>query len=599
MSRRNKSRFRSLRTRACSGQAWLALGVVVIAASSLRGQTRGAAPLNGAAASTPETFAAQPKIPASRAPAKGRAPSAPPFSHASEAHSAQRPASLAQFSGPLPPAQPNGGAATALDARLRELEQQFDEQRFQLEVLQQQIEEERHAKRAAEEQTARAAEAQKAAQAKGYTVGSNLGMNGAWNNGMTFESPNKDFWFHVGGRTQIDGVFLQAPGNSLNGAGGIGSQDAVDFRRARLRLEGTMYEVIDWCVEYNFVGAQNLNPPSPATPSTIANVPTPTDLWWNFRQVPLLGNFTIGNIKEPFGLERLESSRFLDFMERSFNQDAFIAPSNNGFAPGILTWNYGESRRWTYAVGLFKNVLFTPYVFGVGNGDYAADGRMTFLPYYDRASNGRYLWHVGLGGTYRENQDGQIRFRARGSLRNGPDALNPVWADTGTYRALAEGILVPETAIVAGPWLFQAEYTAAWATRSVSAANVPIGTTFYDGYYVEALCFLTGEHRLYDNQKGLFGRVIPFENASFIRRAGGRPIFMTGAWQAGVRYNALNLNNKAINGGQLYDITFGLNWFLNPNMKMQWNVTMTHRDGQKSTADGNIYGFGMRVAHDF
>jgi len=498
------------------------------------------------------------------------------------------------------PGQFNGGSpASGLEARLQELEQQFDEQRFQLEVLQQEIQTERQAKQAAEQQAAQAAAAEKAAKDKGYVVGSNLGMNGAWNNGMTFEAPNKDFWFHIGGRTQVDGVWMQSPGNSLKGAGGIGSQDAVDIRRARLRAEGTMYEVIDWCVEYNFVGAANLNPGTPANTGNIANIPSPTDLWWNFRQVPLLSNFTIGNIKEPFGLERLESSRFLDFMERSYNQDAFIAPSNNGFAPGILTWNYAENRRWTYAVGLFKNVLFTPFAYGVGNGDYAADGRFTFVPYYDRASNGRYLWHVGLGGTWRENQDGQIRFRARGALRNGPDALNPVFADTGVYRSHAEGILVPETAIVAGPWLFQAEYTAAWATQSVTAANVPLGTTFYDGYYVEALYFLTGEHRLYDYQKGLFGRVIPFENAVFVRRAGGRPIFMTGAWQVGVRYNALDLNNKGINGGRLSNITLGLNWFLNPNMKLQWNVTLTHRDGQNNSADGNIYGFGMRLAHDF
>jgi phosphate-selective porin OprO and OprP len=499
---------------------------------------------------------------------------------------------------PLP--APNGAEPAArLESRLRELEQQFDEQRFQLEVMQQSLNDERAARAAAARQAAEAAAAQAQAAKQGYVVGSNPNMRAVWLNGLTFESPNKDFWFHIGGRTQLDGVWLQAPNNALQGAGGVGASDAVDFRRARLRAEGTMHDVVDWCVEYNFVGAVNLSTGTPASPSSIANVPSPTDLWWNFRRVPVLNNLTIGNIKEPFGLERLESSRFLDFMERSYNQDAFIAPSNNGFAPGILTWNYDRNRRWTYAAGIFKNVLFTPFAFGVGDGDYAADGRVTLAPYYDEASNGRYLVHVGLGGSWRENQDGQIRFRSRGALRNGPDALNPILADTGVYRSHAEGILVPEAAVVWGPWLFQAEYAATWATQSVTTANVPVGTTFYNGYYVEALYFLTGEHRLYDFQKGLFGRVIPFENAAFVRGSAGRPVFLSGAWQLGVRYNALNLDSKAINGGQLHNVTLGLNWFLNPNMKLQWNVILTHRDGQNNTADANIYGFGMRLAHDF
>ncbi|HEX7377395.1 MAG TPA: porin [Pirellulales bacterium] len=490
------------------------------------------------------------------------------------------------------------GPANALEARLRELEEQFDEQRFQMEVLRQQLTDEREAREAATQAAAAEKAAAQAAAQKGYTVGSDPRMNGAWQNGMTFGSPNRDFWFHVGGRTQLDFVGLQAPGNSLAGAGGVGAQDAVDFRRARIRVEGTMYEVIDWCCEYNFVGAANLSTPNPATIGSVADVPAPTDLWWNFRRVPLIGNFTMGNIKEPFGLEHLTSSRFLNFMERSFSQDAFIAPSNNGFAPGLLVWNYAENRRMTWAAGLFKNVLFNPFAFGVGDGDYAADGRVTFAPYYDEASNGRYVWHVGLGGSYRANQGNQMRFRARGDLRNGPDALNPVWADTGIYRSANEAIIDPETLLIWGPWYVQAEYTRVWATQSYNG-NVPIGTTSYSGYYVEVLYFLTGEHRIYDYQKGLVGRVIPFENAAVVRGANGRPMFLSGAWQIGVRYNYLDLNSKTINGGQLRDVVLGLNWFLNPNMKLQWNVTLAHRDGQNNSAHGDIYGFGMRVAHDF
>ncbi len=366
-----------------------------------------------------------------------------------------------------------------------------------------------------------------------------------------------------------------------------------------------MYELVDWCCEYNFVGTTYLNPgtPQPTDPAVlvtqIAAVPSFTDLWWSFRHTPIVGNFTIGNIKEPFGLERLISSRYLTFMERSFSQDAFLAPSNNGFAPGLLIWNWAENRRMTYAAGLFKNVQYSPYAFGVGNGAYSADGRFTFLPYYDAASNGRYLVHMGLGGSYRGNDFGAVKYRARGSLRNGPDVLNPVLANTGTIPSKAEIIIDPELMIIWGSLRIQAEYTVSYATQARNSLGQSIGTAFFDGYYVEAAYFLTGEHRLYDYQKGLVGRVIPYENAAFVQGANGRPVFLRGAWQVAARYNELNLNNKGINGGRLQDVTLGLNWFLNPNMKIQWNVTLTHRRGQQNTGNGNIYGFGMRVAQDF
>ena len=78
-----------------------------------------------------------------------------------------------------------------------------------------------------------------------------------------------------------------------------------------------------------------------------------------------------------------------------------------------------------------------------------------------------------------------------------------------------------------------------------------------------------------------------------------------GAWQVGLRYNYLNLNDKGINGGVLNDITLGLNWFLNPNMKLQFNYSITDRHSPASPgqpigqSDGTIQGFGMRLAMDF
>ena len=164
-----------------------------------------------------------------------------------------------------------------------------------------------------------------------------------------------------------------------------------------------------------------------------------------------------------------------------------------------------------------------------------------------------------------------------------------------------------------GPLFVQSEFIANWTTSAVAMAGtrgkvIPdqqLGTVYFYSGYIQMMYFLTGEHRIYDYQKGLVGRVIPFSNAFWLRGENGR-IFGPGAWQVGVRLNYLNLNNSGVNGGALNNLTFGLNWFFNPNMKVQFNCDVTHRDANavanNSTGGGTeglIYGGGVRVAGDF
>ena len=50
----------------------------------------------------------------------------------------------------------------------------------------------------------------------------------------------------------------------------------------------------------------------------------------------------------------------------------------------------------------------------------------------------------------------------------------------------------------------------------------------------------------------------------------------------------------------LQEYVAGVNWFLNPNTKVQWNYVCTERDSALDGGDdGLIHGFGMRLAHDF
>src|SRR5262249_471480 len=95
-------------------------------------------------------------------------------------------------------------------------------------------------------------------------------------------------------------------------------------------------------------------------------------------------------------------------------------------------------------------------------------------------------------------------------------------------------------------------------------------------------------------------RVVPLRNFFWVPGSGYCPNpFSTGAWQVGARYNWFSLDDGPINGGEINEVTLGINWFLNPNLKVQWNYDFGHRHLPGGTSDGNYSGFGMRVAFDF
>ena len=327
------------------------------------------------------------------------------------------------------------------------------------------------------------------------------------------------------------------------------------------------------------------------------------------RNIPIIGNIRIGNQKEPFGFEQLMSTRFLNFMERSFNNDAFYAGLTQGYKPGVMVYNTAFDLRMTWAAGVFKNVT-NPYAFQVGGGDWAETMRVTGLLLYE--DEGRKVMHLGITGRNSGYDNGTSRFRVRGPERSG---LNQEWdnyANTGAFHASGgQQDINLESVNVFGSWTIDAEYDFHFDQNAfLGGANgtrqTSVGTLFYSGGYVEVLYFLTGEHRAYIRQSGLYDRIVPRQNAFWLKGEDGKPnTHGWGAWQVGLRYNYLNLNDKGINGGVLNDITLGLNWFLHPNAKLQFNYSITDRHSPASPgmpigqSDGTIQGFGMRLAMDF
>ena len=90
-----------------------------------------------------------------------------------------------------------------------------------------------------------------------------------------------------------------------------------------------------------------------------------------------------------------------------------------------------------------------------------------------------------------------------------------------------------------------------------------------------------------------------FTGFGMVDDCGGCEAGGLGAWQVGARYSWIDLDNRGVQGGTVHDVTLGLNWFLNPYTKWQWNVEALYRNAPNPAFDGWAYGFGTRLAIDF
>jgi phosphate-selective porin OprO and OprP len=473
-------------------------------------------------------------------------------------------------------------------------------------------------------------------EAEGYEVGSDLNMKAFWRDGFTAETANKDFRVHVGGRLQADFGWFD-PDNGLRNAFPGGWNDGADIRRARLRVDGTAWEVIDWVLEYEFAASTNVVL-TPTGPSTVLAQPTgggtgsggngafsslsPTDVYFDIKELPYVGRFRAGHFKEPYSLEDYGNpDSFLTFLERSTPSDAF-SPNRN---LGVMLWNDPFDQRLVYAVGVFKpnsNNSFSN-AFDYANGAYAYTGRIGVNPWYE--NDGRCVLFFGGGYSYRSYDNGVATDRFRAASRIPIRVGSPTIVDTTALTADDAQLFNAEALLIYGPFSLQTEYYNAQvnnAARGALAPGVPrLTNPDLDGFYVDVSYFLTGESRTYLRDIGGLGRIRPLEPFYFVPRGGlGSGLgncFGKGAWQIAARYEYLNLNSadfgpfpaaRGVPGsavapiataGWERDILLGLNWYLNSGFRIQWNYTHALRNVANPFVSGAVDAFAMRFAFDF
>ena len=401
-----------------------------------------------------------------------------------------------------------------------------------------------------------------------------------WNNGTVIERNDGYHKIKIGGRIQTDFAIISESESLMRLVGGNGS--GVEFRRARIFTEGTLFDKVIFKGQYDFADQ---------------------DVDWKDVYVGLkkpcncIDKLKIGHFKEPFSLEELTSSKYLTFMERALPN--VFAPSRN---TGIAVNGTQFDERMTWAAGGFRDVDDSGGGFS-SEGMYQLTGRVTGLPLYQEG--GRKLVHFGLGYTHQFRDMASLRYATEAEAHLGEDYVD---TDASPHVLLdGDGEVIPAIAGVEsidklgvelawghGPFSLQGEYMASWVDRSGA------GDLDFWGVYGMVSYFLTGEHRPYKTSSATFSRVKPKKN--FDPSKGD-----WGAWQLAFRYSYLDLEDMDIRGGSMSDITAAVNWYLFPNLRFMANYTFSNPmsdagrsgTGSNSTSVGKANIFQMRASFDF
>ena len=363
-----------------------------------------------------------------------------------------------------------------------------------------------------------------------------------WSNGFKLDRNDGAFKLKFGGRIMTDAALIwdHGLGNDFVAAG-LDPKDGsgVEFRRARLFFQGTVYERLFFKAQYDWANTGDGNTDL-------------KDLYLGLKKLgPVVRDVRIGHFKEPFMLQEMTSSKYITFIERGLNNVFY--PSRN---VGIMATGSPLEKRLQWQVGLFRNTNDQGFSFDDwGMSQYDVAARVAGAPLYK--DDGEYVLHLGVAyiHQFRDRKTETLRYRQRPETH-----LAQRWVDTGSIAAGDSDILNYEIAGVCGPFSLQGEFTHTYVEGG------PGGGKNLDlwGAYAQMSWFITGEHRAYQLGKASFGRVKP--KANFNPSQGD-----WGAFEVAARYSYLNLDDRNLMGGKLWDATAGLNWYLFPNMRFMFN----------------------------
>ncbi len=292
--------------------------------------------------------------------------------------------------------------------------------------------------------------------------------------------------------------------------------------------------------------------------------------------------FQMGSFKEIFSLQRNNSSRYLQFIERPMVCSA-LAPSRHLG----LNANY-------YNKGLFLNLgIMGQEIEGEETRSFVEESSKgkgpdngltyTFKAVYQPGWN-KTDWgmHIGAAASYRNPKTSDETFgKMRYSTRNSTSINRKKYIDTGDFDF---DHYIRYTAELAGYWKgFRGE--AVYMGNTTYLPN-NAGTKMFSGWYVQGGYLLFGGQQRYDGAGAKFTRVKRGQKWGDVELCGRVEYIDLNADKA------LAADDQKIMGGSAMAYALGLNYYINDHVKVQLNWQYNDND-RFASGKGNKFFCGV------
>jgi phosphate-selective porin OprO/OprP len=368
------------------------------------------------------------------------------------------------------------------------------------------------------------------------------------NGKLVFESRNGDFRWWFDSRIQVDAAMYFENKNAMS--------NGATFRRLTFALKAMLHK--HWEAELDVDFAEAVDTKSQVDLRDMF-------IKYTFPEINL--SLQVGNFKEPFGMERLNSSRLLTFLERSAVSNALPLGRRIGLSARYWMEDFAQ-----VTGAIMGHEAGTRIDKGQRDEGVSTNLRGSVAPINEHG----HTLHIGLAGSYKipDATSGLGPNTIEISARTETYVFNPKFLHTGDiaevnnyYRYGAELMYIN------GPFYAQSEVMGTTINRWYGKPKVNL-----KGGYLMAAWMLTGETRYYYADEGEVG---PIE----------APKEPWGALELAARYSITNLNDLAagVHGGQSNQLMLGVNYYPNSSIKIQFNYSTVNLD-QYATRKGNLFG---------
>ena len=361
--------------------------------------------------------------------------------------------------------------------------------------------------------------------------------------------------------------------------------EGVNFRRARIGFDGRLFKDFDYAFVYEFggSGAEEAGRLYEASVTYTALKP--------FR-------IKVGAFEPNVGLAAATSTSAMPVLERPAPAEAArnVAAGDSRVAVqlsanGVLgAGDTGLATRWFASSAFTGNTLGGTQQFDEQT---AWVGRVALAPYSGTT------WQGHLGANYQyviqpnDATGGAAGTRYPVQIRDRPELRldGTRLVDTGGIDSEHATVYGGEAAFSVASFLVEGEYF----KYEIERRNTTLANPDFTGWYIQGSWVLTGEPRVYDPVEARFAA--PRQNYNFNPAAG-----TWGAFEVAARYSVLDLDFRegiagaatpvgGVRGGEQKILNLGVNWYLNPAMRMMFGYQHVNIDRLNAT--------GVRIGQEY